>query len=102
MLNKYNLARTLKEEWFLQIGEPHLEDDDLIKMPNQITLDNKVADSLYEPNSFFGFYSIELHKEEDGYYLRHMWQEPIGDYGTQWWVQWYKSINNKEIDKILS
>lgn len=100
-INEYNLAKILKREWFIESGEPHLEEDDLVQMPNEVTLDNKIADTLYEPNSFDGFTSMELHKEDDGYYLRHIWQEPIGDYGTHWYVQWYKSINNEEIEKII-
>ncbi len=101
MFNKYNLAKMLNRDWFIEVGKTHLEEDDLVQMPDEVTLDNKIADSLYEPNSFFGFDSIELHKENEGYYIRHIWQEPIGDYGTHQYVQWYKSINNEEINKCL-
>ena len=65
-------------------------------------MDNLIAATDYEANSFFGMSYTELYKEDDGYYLRHVWSEPIGDYGTSWYAQWYMSINNTEIEEIIN
>lgn len=100
MLNQYNLSKILDEDWFNEVGEPHPFDRDLIEMPD-ITMDYKIAESLYEPNSLFGHCGMELYKEENAYYLRRWWMEPIGDYGWSSYAQWYKSVNDKEIEKII-
>lgn len=101
-VNEIDICQVLDEDLFDKIGETHENEDDLLKMPNEVTMDNRIASSLYEGNSFFGNSYMDLYQEEDGYYIKRCWKEPIGDYASHWLSEWFKCNNNVAVEKALS